>query len=149
MKPQGRVILAHWMENLKTDKRDNSKYRKYRVNLAKRAEVRERRKMFVARGYEPREDVDAGPHAHDPQIVDCYIYYRMQKAGWHLARVMGVQENAELQSRPHTLRMLDLRKRYNIHLLVENLKTSRKQVTDWCWHHRVQRRTSKYFAHTL
>ena len=149
LKQYGRVILLYWMDNPRMDKPDNSKYRKYRINLARRTEARERGEMFVAQGYELRSNATAGPHVYDPQIVGCYIYYRTQKAGWQLAQVMGLQEGAAAQQRPHTLRMLDLGKRYNVHLMPENLNASRNRVGDWCWHVHVQRGTSKFFAHTL
>lgn len=65
-------------------------------------------------GYEVRRHVNAGFHVYDPQPVDCYIHYRTQKTGWQIAQVMGLQANAELRSRPHTIRMLDLGRRYNV-----------------------------------
>ena len=42
LKQYGRVILLYWMDNPRMDKPDNSKYRKYRINLARRTEARER-----------------------------------------------------------------------------------------------------------
>lgn len=63
------------MGNPKMSKVDNWQYRKYRVNLARRAEARERGKVFVVEGYEGHSNLDSGPHVYDPQIIGYHVYY--------------------------------------------------------------------------
>ena len=141
--------MTYWLGNPSHSQPDNPRYRKYRINLARREEARARGKMFVAKGYELRSDVRSGPPIYDPQIVGCYVYYCTQTAGWLLGQVVRIQENAEVQTRPHTLRMLDVGKRFNVHLRLENLNSSRGRVGDWCWHFHLHKGTPKFFAHTL
>ena len=40
----------------------------------------------------------------------------MAQAGWQLARVVGVAEDAENKMFPHTINMLDLGNEYNVRL---------------------------------
>lgn len=139
LKQYGRVILTYWLGSPSLEKPDNPKYRKYRINLARREEARQWGQMFVANGYELRCDAKSG----------CYVYYRTQKAGWQLAQVMGLLENPEVQNLPHTVRTLDLGKKFNVHLRLENLNSSRNRVGDWCLHFHVHKGTPEFFAHTL
>ena len=149
MKQYDRIILMYWLGSPSLDKPGNPRYRKYRINLARREEARQRGKMFVANGYEVRSDVGSGPPVYDPQIVGCYVYYCTQKAGWQLAQVVGLHGNEETQIRPHTIRMLDMGRRVNVHLRVGNLNASRNRAGDWRWHFHVHKGTPKFFAHTL
>ena len=81
------------------EKADDPKYRRYRINLARREEARKRGRMYVAKGYILRSDTNSGPHVYDPDVVGCYVYFRTQKVGWQLAQVVGLRENAAMQSR--------------------------------------------------
>ena len=44
------------------------------------------------------------------------VYFKTTRAGWQLARVVMVAEDAESKELPHTIKLLDLGKRYNVHL---------------------------------
>lgn len=67
--------------------------------------------------------------------------------GWQLARVVMVAEDGESKELPHTIKLLDLGKRYNVHLSEEKLTTVSEDVGTWCWHAHVTSKSSKKFLH--
>ena len=127
----------------------NARYRRYRTNMAKRFVAREQGSRFVPPGYILTDDATRGPDVYHPDIIGCYVYFKTKKDGWHLAEVAGLQGNPEQLPLPHTLRMLDLGKRYSVHLRRENLKVSRGNPGDWCFHYHNSKKTTKHFAHDI
>ena len=75
------------------------------------------------------------------------IYFKTTRAGWQLARVM-VAEDAESKELPHTIKLLDLGKRYNVHLS-EKLTTVSEETGTWCWHVHVMAKSSKKLLHAM
>ena len=71
---------------------DNTKYRRYRVQVAKRDNFREKGEMHAPTGYRPCCDVRARPSLCSPDIAGSYIYLKTTHAGWQLARVVGLTE---------------------------------------------------------
>ena len=106
---------------------NNTKYRRYRVQVANRAIAREKGRRHVPTGYIVCCVVRARPSLYSPDIVGSYIYFKTTHAGWELARVVGLAEDAESKSLPHTIMMLDLGKQYNVHLSKETLTTASEE----------------------
>lgn len=128
----GRVILMYWLGDPEQNYGDKAKYRKYRVNIERRTEAREQRSRFVAKGYEVSCHEKAGPDVYHPDIVDCYVDYEITKAGWQLAEVVGLHEEPIHVMFPYTLRMLELGRRYSVHLKKENLNIICNREGGWC-----------------
>lgn len=79
-----------------------------------------------------------------PWVMDC-THKEAVHLGWQLSRVVGVAEDAESKSLPHTIKMLDLGKQYNVHLSKATLTTVSEEQGMWCWHvHRRTRSTKNY-----
>ena len=81
--------------------------------------------------------------------VGSYIYFNTSRAGWQLARVVMVAEDAESKELPHTIKLLDLGKRYNVHLAEEKLTTVSEETGTWCWHVDIATKCSKKFLHAI
>ena len=62
-----------------------------------------------------------------PWVMDC-AHKESVHLGWQLARVVMVAEDAESKKLPHTVRLLDLGKRYNVHLAEEKLTTVSEKI---------------------
>ena len=45
-----------------------------------------------------------------------------------------VAEDAESKELPHTITLLDLGERYNVHLAEDKLTTVNEDTGSWCWH---------------
>ena len=71
-------------------------------------------------------DTRERPGLYSSDIVGSYIYFKTTQTGWQLARVVGLAEDAESMSLPHTIKMLDLGKQYNVHSL--NYQPSARSV---------------------
>ena len=57
---------------------------------------------------------------------------------------MTVAEDAQSKEVPHTVKLLDLGKRYNVHLSEEKLATISAEIRNfWCWHVHVTAKSSK------
>lgn len=61
-----------------------------------------------------------------PDIVGSYIYFISIHTGWQRARAVGIAEDAESKSLPHSIKVLDLGKQYNVNLSQEVLTTVRE-----------------------
>ena len=107
-------------------KGENAKYRLYRVEMARRAVARAKGERHVPAGYFVCCDTRERPRLYSPDIVGSYIYFNTTHTGWQLARVVGIAEDAEIMSLPHTIKMLDLGKQYNVNL-------SQGTLTTACW----------------
>ena len=77
------------------------------------------------------------------------VYFKTTRAGWQLARVVMVAEDAESKELPHTIKLLDLGKRYNVHLAAETLTTVSEDTGTWCWHVHIATKSSKMFLHAV
>ena len=77
------------------------------------------------------------------------VYLKTTRAGWQLARVVMVAEDAESKELPHTIKLLDLGKRYNVHLAEEKLTTVSEETGTWCWHVHIATKSSKKFLHAV
>ena len=60
-----------------------------------------------------------------------------------------VAEDAESKELPHTIKLLDLGKRYNVHLAGEKLRTVSEETRTWCWHVHIATKSSKKFLHAI
>ena len=75
------------------------------------------RDIRIATGYEVCCDTRGRPGIYDRDIIGSYIYFKTTHNGWRLARVVLVaEEDAPNQAFPHTIILLDMGKRYNVHL---------------------------------
>ena len=104
------------------------------MQLAKRTLARAKGERHVATGYKVCCDTRGRPRIYDREKIGSYIYFRTTRAGWQLARVVMVAEDAERKELPHTIKLLDLGKRYNVHLAEEKLTTVSQETGTWCWH---------------
>ena len=107
------------------------------MQLAKRSLASAKGERHVATGYKVCCDTRGRPRIYDREIIGSYIplvYFKTTRAGWQLARVVMVAEDAESKELPHTIKLLDLGKRYNVHLAEEKLTTVSEETGTWCWH---------------
>ena len=51
-----------------------------------------------------------------PDVIDSYIFFKTAGDGLQFANVVGPAEDAESVMFPHTIKMLDWGKRFNVHL---------------------------------
>ena len=109
----------------------------------------EKGERHVLKGYKLCCDDRERPECFSPDIVGSYIYYNTTNAGWQLAKVVGLAEDAESKSLPHTIKMLDLGKQYNVRLSKETLTTDQEQRRAWCWHVHERTRSVKHYAPSL
>ena len=63
-------------------KGENAKYRRYRVEVAKRAITRARGERHVPTGYFICCDTPERPKLYIPAIVGSYIYSKTAQSGW-------------------------------------------------------------------
>ena len=123
---------------------ENARYRRYRVQLTKRTLARSKGERYVATGYKFCCDTRGRPGLYDRDMIGSYIYFKTYRAGWQLARVMMVAEDAESKELPHMIKLLDLGKRYNVHLS-EKLTTISEEIGAWCWHVYLATQSSERF----
>ena len=77
---------------------DNTKYRRYRVQVAsKQAIAREKGERRVRIGYMVCCDVRARPSLFSPDVVGSYIYIKTPHAKCQLARLVGLAKDGERQ----------------------------------------------------
>ena len=145
LKQYGNHVVKYWAGEPVQVGGGNAKYRQHRVQLAKRAIARE--KGAVPPGYFVCCDTRERPGLYSPDIVGSYIYFNTTKTGWQLSRVVGVEEDAESKDLPHTIKMLDLGKQFNVKLSASTLSTVSEERGAWCWHvHRRTRSVKNYTA---
>ena len=113
------------------------------MQLAKRTLASAKRGRHVATGHKVCCDTRGRPRIYDREIIGSYIYFKTTRADWQLARVVMVAEDAESKELPHTIKLLDLGKRYNVHLAEEKLTTVSEETGTWCCHVRKERKRSK------
>ena len=65
-------------------------------------------------------DSRCGPDMYSHNIIgSSYIFFKTAGDGWQFAKVVRLAEDAESVMFPHTIKMLDWRKRFNVHLRPE------------------------------
>ena len=143
----GNIVSRYWAGEPVQVGGENAKYRRYRVQLAKRLLACASGGRHVAKGYKVCCDVRGRPGIYSRDILGSYIYFKTSRAGWQLARVVMVAEDAPNKTLPHTIKLLDLGKRYNVHLYEDKLKTFSEEAGTWCWHVHVTAKSSKKFIH--
>ena len=116
MERYGKIVSRYWAGDPVQVGRENEKYLRYRVHLAKRTLASANGERHVATGYKVFCDTRGRPRISDRKIIGSYIYFNTTRAGWQLARVVKVAEDAESKELPRTIKLLDLGKRYNVHL---------------------------------
>ena len=119
------------------------------MHLAKRTLASANGERHVATGYKVFCDTRGRPRISDRKIIGSYIYFNTTRAGWQLARVVKVAEDAESKELPRTIKLLDLGKRYNVHLAAETLTTVSEDTGTWCWHVHIATKSSKMFLHAV
>ena len=67
-------------------------------------------------GYKLSCDSRCGPVMYSPDITGSYNFFETVGGGWQFAKVVGLAEDAESIKFRHTIKMLDWKKRFNVHL---------------------------------
>ena len=119
------------------------------MQLAKRTLACSKGERYVATGHKVCCDTRGRPGLYDRDMIGSYIYFKTYRAGWQLARVVVVAEDAESKELPHTIKLLDLGKRYNVHLSKKKLTTISEEIGAWCWHVHLATQSNKKFSHTI
>lgn len=112
------------------------------MQLAKRILACGKGERYVSTGYKVFCDTRGRPGIYYRDILGSYTYFKTSRAGRQLARVVMVMEDAESKDLPHTIKLLDLGKRYNVHLS-EKLTTVSEEIGTWGWHVHVTSKSSK------
>ena len=117
--------------------------------MAKRAAAREKGERHVLNGYK----ICCGDRGRlgffSPDIFGSCIYYNTTNTGWQLERVVGLAEDAESKSLPHTIEMLELGKQYNVRLSKGTLTNVGDQRGVWYWHVHERTKSAKDYAPSL
>ena len=77
----GNLVMRCWAREPVQVRGDNTKYRRYRVQVAKRAIAREKGEKQVPTGYMVCCDVRARPSLYSPGIVDSHMHFKTTHAG--------------------------------------------------------------------
>ena len=117
------------------------------MQLAKRSLASAKGERHVATGCKVYCDTRGRPinRIYYRQITGSYIYFKTTRSGWQLARVAMVTQDAESKELPHTIKIPDLGKRYNVDLA----ETVSKETGTWCWHVHIATKSSKTFLHAI
>ena len=118
----GNIVKRCWASNPKQVGGENMKYQAYCVQTAKRSQARSAGKIHVPPGHKLSCDSRCGPYMYSPDIIGSYIFFTAAGDGWQFAKVVGLAEDAESVMFPHTIKMLDWGKLFNVHLRRERLK---------------------------
>ena len=95
-----------WEENTHT----------HRVQMAKRSQAPSAGEVYVPPGHKLICDPRYGPNMYSFDIISSYIFFKTAGEGWQFAKMPGLAEDAETVMFPHTIKMLDFRKWFNVHL---------------------------------
>lgn len=148
----GNLVVRYWTGDVQLVGAENAKYRRYRVQCAKRAEARLTGGRYVPEGFKVCCDTRERPSIYQTEMIGSYVYFKTPEAGWQLARVVMVAADAESVRNPHTIKYLDLARQENVHLSEANLSTVRDEPGTWCWHVHIRSRgpnSVKSFRYTL
>ena len=120
----GSLVSRYWAGEPLQVGGENAKYRRLRVQPAKRNLACARGERHAATGYKVCCNTRGRPGTYDRDIIGSYMYFKTTHNGWQLARVVMVaEEDAPNQAFPHTIKLLDMGKRYNVHLHKDKLRT--------------------------
>ena len=81
-------------------------------------------------------DPRCGRGKNPPDIIGSYIFFKTAGDGWQFGKkVVGLTEDAESVMFPHTIKMLDWGKWFNVHLRREqlNMPDVSGDSRTWCW----------------
>lgn len=144
----GDVVLKYWADQPQQSGGGNILYRRYRVQIAKRAVAHKKGERHVPRGYKLCCDDRGRPSVRSRAMIGSYIYFRTVRAGWQFAKVVQVTPDPEWERGiKHTIKLVDIGKNINVALLPEKLTTDELviQPGTWCWHlHVTQKSVKKY-----
>ena len=93
----------------------NAKYRKYIVQLAKHTFASANGERHVDTGNKVCCDTRRRLGIYDRDIFGSSIFFKTTRAGGQLVSVVMVAEDAESKELPHTIKILDVGKRYDVH----------------------------------
>ena len=102
----GSIVSRYWAGEPVQIGGENAKYRRYRIQLAKRMTSCARGERHVAKGYKVCCDVRGRPGVYSRDIIGSYtryLYLKTTRAGWQRARVVMVAEDAPNKALPHTI----------------------------------------------
>ena len=112
----GNVVKRHWTDEPKQVGGENAKYRAHCVQMAKQSQERTAGEVYVPPGHKLSCDSRCGPDMYSPDIIGSYIFFKIAGDGWQFTKVVGQAEDAESVIFPHTIKMLDWGKRFDVHL---------------------------------
>ena len=104
----GSLVSRYWAGDPMQVGEDNTRYRRYRVQLAKRTLACSKGEIYVATGYKVCCDTRGRSGLYDRDMIGSYIQFKTSRTGWQLARVVMVADDAESKELPHTIKLLDL-----------------------------------------
>ena len=141
-------MFRYWAGGPVQFKGENAKYRRYRVEDARRAIARAKGERHVPTGYFDYCDTRERPRLHTPDIAgSCSISKRPKQVGsW---RVVGIAEDGESKSLSHTITMWGLGKQYNVRVSQEAMTTVSEERGARCWHLRRRTRSVKNYTPSL
>ena len=140
----GNLVVSYWAGEPVQVKGGNAKYRRYRVQVAKRTIAREKGERHVLLGYFVCCHTRERTGLYSPDIVGSYIYFSTTLTGWQLARVVGMAEDAE--SIAH---VQDAGPGEAIECTSVGAYTINHQRGAWCWHVHRRTRSVKNYALSL
>ena len=90
--------------------------------MAKRSQARSAGEVYVPPGHKLSCDPRCGPDMYSSDIIGSYIFFKTAGDGWQFAKMVRLAEDAESVMFPHTIKMLDRGKWFNLHLRRDQLK---------------------------
>ena len=149
LEQNGNFVSRYWAGDPVQVGEENAKYRKYKVQLAKRTLASANGERNFASGYRVCCDTRGRPRKYDRKIIGSNIYFKRTRACWQLTRVVMVAEDVESKDLPHTIKLLDMGKRYNVYLAEEKITTVNEETPTWCWYVHIATKSSKMFLHAI
>ncbi|CAB1105230.1 unnamed protein product [Ectocarpus sp. CCAP 1310/34] len=87
----GDVVLKYWNEQPEQSAGGNIRYRRYRIQGAKRTIASRKGERHVQKDYKLCCDIRGRPSLRSKAMIGAYLYFKTVKAGWQFAKV--VQSN--------------------------------------------------------
>ena len=85
------------------------------MQMAKQSQARSAGEVYVPPGHKLRYDPRRGPDMYSSDIINSHISFKRTGDWWQFAKVVVLEEDAKSVMSPHTINMLDRRKRFNVH----------------------------------
>ena len=147
----GDVVLKYWADQPEQASGGNLMYRRYRVQIAKRAIARKKGERHVPTGYKLCCDARGKPALRSRTMIGSYIYYRTINAGWQFAIVTHVGGNLNNEGATHTLKLIDIGRNINVKLDANKLTTDDLEVEPgtWCYNYHIGRKSAKIYFYEL